>query len=168
MVFRFLRPDADSVWKDEQIAVRFKNYKRLLDGKSLARYLIAKSLSCDYNPNDSTKDLEKLLRNKSKEFKELLEVDVETLKKRDEVKCSYLSLIEEIAQKYLTECNFCERECKIDRTKGEKGYCMVPQDAHISSAFLHMGEESVLVPSGTIFFQRILFDVHMYCIKEYF
>jgi len=54
----------------------------------------------------------------------------------------------------LKECRLCPRECKVDRLKGEKGYCRAPVELRISSAFPHFGEETPLVGhhgSGTIF-----------------
>lgn len=55
----------------------------------------------------------------------------------------------------LSQCSLCPRRCKVNRLKGERGYCKAGKDAGISSAFPHFGEESPLVGrngSGTIFF----------------
>lgn len=52
----------------------------------------------------------------------------------------------------LQECDLCERKCNINRLKGEKGRCGAPETPVISNAFTHMGEESFLTPSYTIFF----------------
>ena len=153
MVFRILRPDAFSVWKDKKIVERFPKYKGILDDNQIARYLIAKSLECEFKQTDSLEHLERLLKDKSNEFKELLQLDADSLKNREVKTSSYLNLAEEIAKKYLDVCNFCERNCGINRNQDERGYCLVPADSYVSSAFLHHGEESVLVPSGTIFFQ---------------
>ncbi len=157
MVFRLLRPDASKVWEDENIISRFSRYKGIMDGTQIARYLIAKSLECEFNPQDSLDDLEKLLQEKSIEFKDLLMKEVPELKNREIIPNSYLKLAETIAYKYLESCIFCERQCKVNRIDGNKGYCLLTKDSYISSAFLHMGEESVLVPSGTIFFQSCNF-----------
>jgi len=153
MAIRFLRPDSISVWKDPEVLRRFSNYKGLLDNTRIARYLIAKSLECDFNPNDSKEILEKLLNEKSVEFKELLQQDIEILKTREVKQNSYIYLAETLAKKYLESCIFCERKCEINRIQEEKGYCLIGKNSHVSSVFLHHGEESVLVPSGTIFFQ---------------
>ncbi len=153
MVFRFIRPDTLSVWDNHEILARFSNYKGILDGTHLARYLVAKSLECDFSPDDSLEILKKRLEEKSREFKELLDNDLDILKKREVKINSYIKLTEHIARKYLENCMFCERKCGINRTLDEKGFCMVPKDSYISSAFLHYGEEALLVPSGTIFFQ---------------
>ena len=52
------------------------------------------------------------------------------------------------------DCTVCARNCHVDRTAGELGYCKMPAKLVISSAGPHFGEESVLVGkggSGTIF-----------------
>ena len=54
---------------------------------------------------------------------------------------------EEIAKK----CCFCEWRCGVDR-RSERGVCSVLYKPLISSFFTHYGEESILVPSFTIFF----------------
>lgn len=55
----------------------------------------------------------------------------------------------------IRECTLCPRNCKVDRTKGEKGFCRVLDKPFVSSWGPHFGEESPLVGrygSGTIFF----------------
>ena len=46
--------------------------------------------------------------------------------------------------KHETECNLCPRECGIDRKSGEKGFCKATNQASLSHAVLHFGEEPVL------------------------
>ena len=58
------------------------------------------------------------------------------------------------AYKLLKECTLCPRNCKVNRIKGEKGFCNTTSKLKISSCFPHFGEESPLVGkngSGTIF-----------------
>jgi putative pyruvate formate lyase activating enzyme len=157
MVFRVLRPDSLSVWNNREIIKRFSRYRGILDGKQIARYLIAKSLECNFNLTDSIQNLENLLKEKSAEFQELLTLDFEELKNREAKSSSYIDLAGTIAKKYLESCIFCERKCGANRTKDETGYCSLTGDSYVSSAFQHFGEESVLVPSGTIFFQSCNF-----------
>lgn len=55
----------------------------------------------------------------------------------------------------LAACDLCPRLCKVDRLKGETGFCQTGREALVSSHSLHFGEESPLVGrggSGTIFF----------------
>jgi putative pyruvate formate lyase activating enzyme len=153
MVFRVLRPDSVSVWKNEEILKRFSKYRGIIDGTQVARYIVAKTIACEYDSNSSIEDLETLLQEKSLEFKEILEKDIEEIKNRNTVPKSYIHLVEILANKYLENCIFCERKCEVNRINGEKGFCLISKDSFISSAFLHSGEEAPLVPSGTIFFQ---------------
>jgi putative pyruvate formate lyase activating enzyme len=55
----------------------------------------------------------------------------------------------------LTDCHLCPRECGVDRTTGEPGYCKTARYAKVASFSPHFGEEAPLVGrygSGTIFF----------------
>ena len=52
-------------------------------------------------------------------------------------------------------CNLCPRECGVDRTAGETGFCRCPDIALVAKTMLHAWEEPALSPngkSGTIFF----------------
>ncbi len=53
------------------------------------------------------------------------------------------------------QCTLCPRECKVDRTKGQTGYCGETDKLHISSIGAHFGEEPPISGkngSGTVFF----------------
>jgi len=55
----------------------------------------------------------------------------------------------------LQDCRLCPRDCKVNRAKGEEGFCKTGRLAVVSSSDLHFGEEPPLVGrggSGTIFF----------------
>ena len=69
---------------------------------------------------------------------------------------SLLDLKIELADRLFQACCFCEHRCKVDRRK-TLGVCGV-QEARIATEFLHFGEESVLVPSHTIFFSGCTFQ----------
>ena len=54
-----------------------------------------------------------------------------------------------------TSCKLCPRECGVDRTAGEVGYCGCPATALVAKTMLHQWEEPALSPngrSGAIFF----------------
>ena len=68
---------------------------------------------------------------------------------------SLLDLKIELANRIFNNCCFCERRCSVDRTK-KSGDCGVMKPC-VTSEFLHFGEESVLVPSHTIFFSGCTF-----------
>lgn len=60
----------------------------------------------------------------------------------------------QILKQFLEECQLCPRRCKVNRIRGQKGYCKAPAELMVSSAFPHFGEEPPLVGkhgSGTIF-----------------
>jgi putative pyruvate formate lyase activating enzyme len=55
----------------------------------------------------------------------------------------------------LTDCTLCPRECHVDRTAGERGYCRTGEKPFVASWGPHFGEEKPLVGfggSGTVFF----------------
>ena len=52
-------------------------------------------------------------------------------------------------------CNLCPRQCGVDRTAGERGFCRCPDTALVAKSMLHKWEEPVLAGnggSGAIFF----------------
>ena len=52
-------------------------------------------------------------------------------------------------------CKLCPRECGVDRTTGERGYCGGPDTALVAKTMLHKWEEPVLAGeggSGAVFF----------------
>ena len=52
-------------------------------------------------------------------------------------------------------CKLCPRECKVDRTKGEEGFCRVNDKLKVARASLHYWEEPCISGekgSGTVFF----------------
>ncbi|MFX1376790.1 MAG: radical SAM protein [Promethearchaeota archaeon] len=153
MVFRVLRPDSEKVWHNTEILKRYSRYRGIIERNQLARYLIAKTVECDYSLNDPVEKLEEVLKERSTFFNKLLNNETPYLENLPIQKNNYITLTEAIANKYLENCVFCERQCEVNRIEGEKGFCLISKDSYVSSAFLHMGEESVLIPSGTIFFQ---------------
>lgn len=63
----------------------------------------------------------------------------------------------DLAEAMLKECTLCPRECGIDRTSGEVGFCRAGDRPLVSSWGPHFGEERPLVGrfgSGTIFLSR--------------
>ncbi|MCX8117790.1 MAG: radical SAM protein [Desulfobacterota bacterium] len=60
----------------------------------------------------------------------------------------------DLLMEHLKECRLCPRQCRVNRSEGEIGYCRAPSELMVSSAFPHFGEEPPLVGyhgSGTIF-----------------
>lgn len=56
-------------------------------------------------------------------------------------------IIQELLDIY-TSCTLCPRACKVDRTKGEKGYCRLPAGIIMDCALAHHGEEPPLSGTG--------------------
>ncbi len=52
----------------------------------------------------------------------------------------------------LADCNLCPRQCGVDRTAGEKGYCGLDDTVRCFREMLYYGEESELNPSHQIHF----------------
>ena len=55
----------------------------------------------------------------------------------------------------MNPCELCPRQCRVERSKGQVGFCGIGDMPVVSSVGPHFGEESVLVGaggSGTIFF----------------
>lgn len=72
---------------------------------------------------------------------------------------SLLDVKVELAERMLKACGFCERRCGVNRYE-KHGACGADALSHISSEFLHRGEEPELIPSHTIFFEGCNF----YCV----
>jgi putative pyruvate formate lyase activating enzyme len=63
-----------------------------------------------------------------------------------------VSCRKEAAQKALKSCRLCPRNCGVDRTAGEKGFCGLGDKPRCFREMLHFGEESELTPSHQIYF----------------
>ncbi len=57
-----------------------------------------------------------------------------------------------LAKEALANCNLCPRQCSVDRSAGEKGYCGLDGTVRCFREMLYYGEESELVPSHQIHF----------------
>ncbi len=158
-MFSLLRPDSRRVWNDPEVRTRFSRYYAIMKGEKKASYLIAKKIKVNYNQNNSLQKLWAVHEEGHKRFIRILKSidEGQPLEEIESPYKSYLDLKCEIANKILENCQFCERKCYKNRAAGELGFCKVGKDGIISSAFLHYGEESVLVPSGTIFFSGCTF-----------
>jgi len=57
----------------------------------------------------------------------------------------------ERAQSLLARCELCERRCGADRTRGQVGWCDVPDQTRCFREYLSLAEEIELIPSHTIY-----------------
>ena len=98
--------------------------------------------------------LERLLKIHEETFRELSVCE-------EEIEDNLLKLKIIIAEKVLNSCNLCGWECKVNRNKGEIGFCGVLK-SRVASEFIHMWEEPWISPSHTIFFSGCNFKC-VYC-----
>ena len=117
-------------------------YTAILEGKQKSKYLTCKTIPVTFNPNDKLETLWNIH-------------DKHHPANQKKMTSSFLDLKRVIAEKTMHKCHLCERRCKSNRTK-QAGICGVSQ-SQIASEFLHYGEEHILVPSYTIFFQGCTF-----------
>jgi putative pyruvate formate lyase activating enzyme len=154
------RPDYISVWENPEVVSRLNRYYQLIHQKKVARYLLTKSLPINISLNSDLETLWQEHDKLAKEFRDFIKEYDNQSKSNvvpEPVNPSFLSLKTKIADEILKDCCFCERKCQKNRVEGELGVCKVGKEGVISSAFLHRGEETVLVPSGTIFFSGCTF-----------
>jgi len=118
--------------------------------KKLPYFKLLQKVSC--NKVKETKAMWKEHEKAMKNFEELKGLDKGKILEMADADYSLLDLKTDLAYRLLESCVFCERRCKINRAKGERGWCRVGAESHVSSMFEHMGEEHFLIPSGTIFF----------------
>lgn len=50
------------------------------------------------------------------------------------------NMTENIADKEMSECKLCPRNCKKNRKNKEKGYCLMTDELCVARAALHMWE----------------------------
>jgi len=158
--WRILRPDAEYVWSYGRVRERLKWYYDVMRGVKPAKFLICKKVGDDdINLNDySFEELISIHEEMSRKFKELFnavskgDLPLSEFRKLNQPKVTYLDIKIEMAKRILAKCEFCEWRCGVNRYNSRGGVCGLGTEAYVSSYFLHVGEESPLVPSGTIFY----------------
>ncbi len=152
------RPDAIRVWHHREIREKLRWYYLVMRDEMPAKYRIVKRVPSPINPYDESISLEELWRvheSLEREFKKIyneIKDSKITLEELEQPEYSFLDVKIAIAKRMLKSCTICERRCGVNRIAGEKGFCQMNKDVVVHTYFLHMGEESVLVPSGTIFY----------------
>jgi putative pyruvate formate lyase activating enzyme len=166
-LWRVVRPDSAEVWNDALVRARLSRYFGILKGVFLPKFKIAKLIPVSVPLDSSEEELWNEHNRASRVF-------CETLKSLDQGKMklsefgrpssdTYLDLKIELGKRILQSCHLCERRCSVDRLRGEKGFCKLGAETLVSTFFLHMGEESVLVPSGTVFLAGCNFGPCVFC-----
>ncbi len=159
-----LRGEVVSIWQQVELKERLVHYREIYEGKRIPRYKLARLFHVPFDEFKDKKDLMKIHEYYHPKFVEWLvekqvlpieEVEKEIFAKHNEEELqsnNYLKLKSVLLNKILSSCEYCENRCKSNRSEGQVGKCGVDREAHISSSFIHMGEESPIIPSGTIFF----------------
>jgi putative pyruvate formate lyase activating enzyme len=173
MGWRLIRPDAVTVWKNPEIVRRLSWYYDVMRGRKPAKFLIARNIEVssisrlEELDEMSVEELWKIHGEYSKSFidewekiKDSTNVDVERYR-RNIAGVSLLHVKRELAWRLASPCMLCERRCYIDRRE-KIGACRLDINTYVHSAFLHLGEEAPLVPSGTIFYGGCNFTC-VYC-----
>ncbi len=155
--WEILRPDAVTVWMDNRVRDRLSWYYAVMKNLAPAKYRICKRIEAPKDPW-SINDLEELWsihEDLAKEFDDVYR-DIREgrmgIEELSQPKHSFLDVKARIAWLTIEECTLCERRCKVNRKKGEKGACGLDYRVYVHSWFHHYGEEAPLVPSGTIFY----------------
>ncbi|MBD3228656.1 MAG: radical SAM protein [Candidatus Lokiarchaeota archaeon] len=160
IMWKTIRPDASSIWDFDEVKDILARYRAILDKKKLAKYLIFKKIPINIDLENALK--EDLWNIHTKIQKKVITGEyIKTYSRKTAINngaSSYLDLKIELLRRIMENCHLCERNCQVNRLKNEKGNCNVPKFGKIYSAHLHFGEESPLVPSGTIFFTGCSFD----------
>lgn len=121
-------------------------YYDILDGEAEARYLISRRVPVEADLDWEDERLWLIHRS-----------HIRGDSRSQDGATGLLDLKAELARRMLRSCALCERKCGADRASGKEGHCGV-LEARVCSEFLHMGEESDLVPSYTIFFAGCTFN----------
>lgn len=138
-----IRPDAFVAFENEEIRNSLSRYIRVVRGEEAPLFRIAQRIRVDISGGLWKAHEEGL--NVMKEFLSG-ECDLE-----DQGQISLLDVKIRLAKELARNCRLCEWKCGVNRLEGEIGVCRV-RGPRISSAFIHMGEEPPITPSGTIFF----------------
>lgn len=154
--WRLVRPDAISVWDNEEVRRRLKWYYEVMVDAKPAKFMIAKRIEVPEDPNKlDIEGLWSLHEEYSKSFWEVFTKIRDNKLRFEELplpdKWNLLHVKARIAWETIKSCRFCERKCGFNRYK-KSGACQVDYHVYVHSWFHHLGEESPLVPSGTIFY----------------
>jgi putative pyruvate formate lyase activating enzyme len=138
---------------DELAKKSLARYFAIVHNKKMAKFLIAKKVTAEFDSNDSSETLWKQHTHCTEEFLSLereidMGIDFNAVPLPEK---SYLDLKIKIANKIFECCNFCRRRCSVNRLADRLGFCGCGKIMNVSSIFAHMGEEPELVPSGTVF-----------------
>lgn len=143
---------------------RLERYFNINKNEATAKFQIAKNIQSNISSTVKGHDSLKKEFNKSlnlPEFNPAKSIGqlngIDYLKSGHLKPTTFLDLKIKLLIEVLKECNFCERQCEVNRYE-KRGFCKCGVESYYSSEFLHFGEEPELVPSHTIFFNRCTFS----------
>jgi len=154
-----VRPDAVRVWADPEVRRRLSWYRRVLTREAPPKFHMARRFPA-WSGGDpweaETGELWRVHERAAREFRSLWrrvrEGSEEWRDLPGEVAGSLLEVKAVLAHRLASPCVLCERRCGVERRRGRIGACRLDYGVYVHSAFLHLGEEAPLVPSGTIFY----------------
>ena len=160
-----VRPDAIYVWRRyPDVEERLSWYVRVMRGEAPPKYRMARAWrlsgfgSVEELGEAGEEELWRAHEREAREFRSWwrrVREGSEEPPRREELgdeRPSLLDLKAELAYRLASPCRLCERKCMVKRAEGQRGACRLDLDVYVHSAFLHLGEEAPLVPSGTIFY----------------
>ncbi|BAN90434.1 radical SAM protein [Aeropyrum camini] len=156
-----VRPDALYVWRRyPQVEEKLGWYVRVMRGEEPPKFRIVRSFEVGFDSLEDVKEAstEELWREHERvagEFRRLYRSLREGGSYEEGLEDASPSLMDvkvELVRRLASPCELCERRCRVERARGRRGACRLAWDVYVHSAFLHLGEEAPLVPSGTIFY----------------
>jgi putative pyruvate formate lyase activating enzyme len=149
-----LRPDAAVAIEQPGVKLALGRYIKIIRDQLPAKFMISKRLAVNFNPASSEDVLWRAHAAAMRKFR-ALERQIDAGKaKLEDIKTPRQSLLDlkiALADKIMASCRFCIRRCRVNRLRGELGFCRAGTEWRIFGAHAHYGEEAELVPSGTIF-----------------
>ncbi len=141
-----LRPDALSAFDNEEIRETIPRYVDVARGGRRPLFRIDQRIFLN-GDDDPWRSHEEGLRIMS----ECLTEGECPEGTRERGQRSLLEVKISLARSLVSECRLCEWKCGVNRLEGQVGVCRVGAP-RVASAFIHMGEEAPITPSGTVFF----------------
>jgi len=156
----YIRPDAVRALYNREYRRRLSWYYRVLSGDAPPKFKIVKTIDSGIKKSElenlSLEELWRIHSKLSREFRSYWRNIRDGMESVDSLglprNATLLDIKIELVKRITSPCILCERRCGVERAKGKIGACRLSWDIYVHSAFLHVGEESPLVPSGTIFY----------------
>jgi len=152
-MWKLLRPDSIAVLEEPLAKKSLARYFDVMQNNKVAKFKIAKHLPAKFTPHASVAELWQEHTKLTEQFYKIERQmeDLKSFETSETPEKSYFDLKLELSGRILQNCHFCNRKCRVDRSRGKLGYCRCGNTLMVSSIFAHLGEEPELVPSGTIF-----------------